>query len=187
MKRYKSHATGLKAVRCNHSCTVRLKRWEWGGISIPEVQRMWERANIWSQSQIMEGTVPRCGVYDGSGSVCWRTVRFMRTIVIRNISAPSRRRTSTSNGTKGLSRMTSLSSNSPSVITMTYKNKLWPSLNTGYKHTYWNERSLICQIGVCWWLSRWVSIKRRNKAKLHCSSHSTVTKRLTCTLYRSIN
>jgi len=89
------------------------------------------------------------GHQDCSSIVCWRTVRFIRTIVIRNISAPRRRRTSTSNGAKDLSRMTSLSSNSPSVITMTYKNKPWPSWNTGYKHTYWNQQSLIRQIGAC--------------------------------------
>jgi len=47
------------------------------------------------------------------------TVRFMTTRVIRNISARSSRRTSTSNGAKDLLRMTSFNSNSPSVITMT--------------------------------------------------------------------
>lgn len=63
------------------------------------------------------------------------TVRFMTTIVIRNMSARSSRRTSASNGADNLSRMTSFSSNSPCVITMTYRSNEWPRSNTGYNHT----------------------------------------------------
>ena len=60
----------------------------------------------------------------------------MTTSVIRNISVQISRRTSTSNGARDLSRMTSFSSNSPSVITMTYKNNEWTRSNTGYTHTH---------------------------------------------------
>jgi len=105
-----------------------------------------EVATAVRELSILHKTIPQPGNSSASHSCTngtnysresqMHTVRFMTTSVIRNISARSRRRTSTSNGSKDLSRMTSFSSNSPSVITMTYRNNEWPRSNTSYTNTH---------------------------------------------------